>query len=118
MQNLLDTTVAIPVCTLTAATFNQAQRLKGVSNIDEVKVVDGLLLKRQSGTLSEILGMVDREKCIHFPPLCGLIRPIARLLRSLGRKPVYRVDAVIDARLITSIPTPGCGHPGCRLRPR
>lgn len=106
----------IPVCTLTAATFNQAQRLKGVSNIDEVKVVDGLLLKRHSGALSEILGIIDREKCIHFPR--GLIRPIARLLRSLERKPVYRVDAVIDARLITSIPTPGCGHQGCCLRPR
>lgn len=61
---------------------------------------------------------VDREKCNHFPPLCGLIRPIARLLRSLGRKPIYRVDAVIDANLITSILTPDCGHPGCRGRPR
>lgn len=61
---------------------------------------------------------VDREKCNHFPPLCGWIWPIARLLRSLGRKLVYRVDAVIDANLIPSILTPACGHPGCRLRPR
>lgn len=74
---------------IAAAILNQAQRLKGVSNIDEVKVVDGLLLKRHSGALSEILGIQKPHgRSRRMSPLCGLIRPIARLLRSLGRKPV------------------------------